>query len=226
MSVRLKALSLFIGLYVGSVAVLSFFSLLAIRSTLHQYVLNYMEYQVEPLVEFYQNYYKNPNHYAPMLAEEVISREIASLLIKRGKLVGVEGFLEGEVPSLQDEEIKKMLSARRGIGKEYAFMVKRVGDYQLVLLGKLESIKKVERRILLFAGGLVLLVCLPVSLFAFFLINRLLRPLSYLREISESISRGELNVEIKRSGRKDEFGMLEEAYGNMVEKLKGIILWQ
>ncbi|MCS7171611.1 MAG: HAMP domain-containing histidine kinase, partial [Aquificaceae bacterium] len=27
-------------------------------------------------------------------------------------------------------------------------------------------------------------------------------------------------------GRRDEFGLLEEAYANMVEKLKGIILWQ
>ncbi|MCS6998610.1 MAG: HAMP domain-containing sensor histidine kinase [Aquificaceae bacterium] len=227
MSVRVKAILLFFSLYIGSVLLLSLFSLLVVRTTLHQHVLNYMEYQVEPLMEFYRNYYRNPDYYARSLAEDVVSREIASLLLdKRGKVVSVEGFLEGEVPQMGEREIRNMLRTRKGIGEKYAYMVKKVGDYNLILLGKLESIKRVERRILFFSLLLVLLISAPASTLAFLLLSRLLKPLSYLREISEAISRGELDIEIKRSGRGDEFGLLEEAYSNMVEKLKGIILWQ
>ncbi|MCX8164304.1 MAG: HAMP domain-containing histidine kinase [Aquificaceae bacterium] len=227
MSVRLKALLLFFSLYIGSVFLLSVFSLMVIRTTLYQYVLNYVDYQVNPLMEFYNNYYKNPNQYALLLSEDVVSREIASILLdKKGNVVNIESFLEGEIPHMEEDEIKKVLKLRRGIGERYAFIVKRVGDYDLILLGKLDSIKRVEGRILLFTGILVLLISAPASVLAFLLINRLLKPLSYLRYISESLSRGELDIEIERSGRRDEFGLLEEAYANMVEKLKGIILWQ
>ncbi|MCS7171198.1 MAG: HAMP domain-containing protein, partial [Aquificaceae bacterium] len=227
MSVRFKALLLFFSLYMGSVFLLSVFSLIVIRTTLYQYVLNYVDYQVNPLMEFYNNYYKNPNQYALLLSEDVVSREIASMLLdKKGNVINIESFLEGEIPHMEEDEIRKVLKLRRGIGERYAFIVKRVGDYDLILLGKLDSIKRVEGRILLFTGILVLLISAPASVLAFLLINRLLKPLSYLRYISESLSRGELDIEIERGGRRDEFGLLEEAYANMVEKLKGIILWQ
>ncbi|MDW8066325.1 MAG: HAMP domain-containing sensor histidine kinase [Aquificaceae bacterium] len=227
MSVRIKVLFLFFGLYMGSVLFFSLFSLLLIRSTLHQYVINYMDYQVKPLIEFYGNYYKNPDYYAKLLAEDVVSRDVASILIdKGGRVVKFEGFLEGEVPQMDASRIVKMVRAKRGVDKDYAFTVKKVGDYQLLLLGKLDSIKKVEKRVLFFTLGLVFVVSIPASLLAFLLINRLFEPLSYLRDVSERISRGELDINIRKSGRKDEFGLLEEAFANMVEKLKGIILWQ
>lgn len=169
MSVRVKALLLFFSLYIGSVLLLSLFSLLVVRATLHQHVLNYMEYQVEPLMEFYKNYYRNPNHYARSLAEDVVSREIASLLLdRRGKVVSVEGFLEGEVPEIGEKEIKNMLRRRKGIDEKYAYMVKKVGDYNLILLGKLESLKRVERRILFFTLFLVLLISAPPQSLPFF----------------------------------------------------------
>ncbi|MCS6875725.1 MAG: HAMP domain-containing sensor histidine kinase [Aquificaceae bacterium] len=227
MSVRLKALLLFFSLYISSVFLLSLFSVLVVRTTLHQHMLNYVEYQVEPLIDFYQNYYKNPNQYAHLLAEDVVSREITSILLdKKGRVISVESFLEGELPMLERDEIEKMLTLKRGIGEDYAFILKRVGDYQILLLGKLDRIKQVERRILTFTLVLLFLISIPASALAFFLINKLLEPLSYLREISESISKGELDIDVKRSGRRDEFGLLEEAYANMVDKLKGIILWQ
>ncbi len=227
MSVRFKAIMLFLVLYLGSVALLSFFSLVVVRSTLYRYILHYMEYQVDPLLEFYRTYYKNPDYYAKLLSEDVVSREIASILVnKRGKVVHRESFLEGELPQIDQEDIKLMLESRKGIARNYAFMVKEVGDYHLILLGKLDSIRSVERRILMFSVLLFLFISLPASLLAFYLINRLLKPLAYLTEVSRLLSRGELDVEIRRSGGKDEFGLLEEAYANMVERLKSIILWQ
>ncbi len=227
MSVRLKALILFFSLYIGSVLLLSSFSLLIIRKTLYEYTLSYMEYQIKPLIDFYRRYYKNPDFYAKLLAEDVVSREIASILVdEKGKVVNRESFLEGNMPEVEEEEIKLMLKERKGIGREYAFIVKEVGHYKLIVLGKLEGIRKIEQRILIFTGALVLLISLFSSLLAVFLIKRLLEPLSYLREISELISKGQLDIEIRVSGRRDEFGLLEEAYANMVGRLKGIILWQ
>jgi len=227
MSVRLKALILFFSLYIGSVFLLSFLSLLLIRSSLYEYTLNYMEYQVNPLIDFYKKYYKNPNFYAKLLSEDVVSREIASILVdEKGRVVNKESFLEGNMPEVEEGEIRQMLKEKKGVGKKYAFIVKDVGHYKLIILGKLEGIRKIERRILIFTGILVLFISLPASLLAVFLIKRLLEPLSYLREISELISKGQLDIEIKVSGRRDEFGLLEEAYANMVERLKSIILWQ
>ncbi len=227
MSVRFKALLLFFSLYLGSVALLSFFSLMLVRSTLHKYILHYMEYQVNPLLDFYRNYYKNPNYYAKLLAEDVVSREIASILLdEKGRVVKRESFLEGEMPKVEPKDIQDIIRSKKGIGKDYAFMVKKVGDYHLILLGKLDSIREVERQIILFTALLLLLISLPASLLAFYFINLLLKPLAYLTEVSRRLSRGELEVEIKKSGRKDEFGLLEEAYASMVERLKSIILWQ
>ncbi|MFN3976656.1 MAG: sensor histidine kinase [Aquificaceae bacterium] len=227
MSVRLKALILFFSLYVSSVFLLSFLSLLVIRSSLYEYTLNYMEYQVNPLIDFYKKYYKNPDFYAKLLAEDIVSREITSILVNNeGKVINKESFLEGDMPEVEEEEIRQMLKGKKGVGRKYAFIVKEVGHYELIILGKLEGIRKIEKRILLFTGVLVLLISLPASLLAVFLIKRLLEPLSYLREISELIYKGQLDIEIRVSGRKDEFGLLEEAYANMVDRLKSIILWQ
>ncbi|MFN4318885.1 MAG: sensor histidine kinase [Aquificaceae bacterium] len=227
MSVRLKALILFFSLYVSSVFLLSFLSLLVIRSSLYEYTLNYMEYQVNPLIDFYKKYYKNPDFYAKLLAEDIVSWEITSILVNNeGKVINKESFLEGDMPEVEEKEIRQMLKGKKGVGKEYAFIVKEVGHYELIILGKLEGIRKIEKRILLFTGVLVLLISLPASLLAVFLIKRLLEPLSYLREISELIYKGQLDIEIRVSGRKDEFGLLEEAYANMVDRLKSIILWQ
>lgn len=227
MSVRLKALLLFFSLYLGSVALLSFFSLMVIRSTLYSYILNYMEYQVDPLIDFYKNYYKNPDYYAKLLSEDVVSREIASILVdEKGKVVNKESFLEGEMPDVNKKEIESMLKSKKGIGKKYAFIVKKIGSHHLILLGKLDSIRDVEKRILLFTALLLFVISLPASFLAIYFINKLLKPLSHLTEVSRELSRGELDVDIKRSGSRDEFGLLEEAYASMVERLKGIILWQ
>ncbi len=227
MSVRVKAILLFLSLYLGSVALLSFFSLMVIRSTLYKYTLNYMEYQVNPLLDFYKNYYKNPNYYAKLLAEDVVSRDIASILVdERGRVIKRESFLEGEIPEVELKYIRDIIKSERGIGKDYAFIVKKVGDYRLILLGKLDSIRKVERHIILFTAFLLVVISLPASLLAFYSINLLLKPLAYLTKVSRRLSKGELDVEIRKSGSKDEFGLLEEAYANMVERLKSIILWQ
>ncbi len=227
MSVRVKAILLFLSLYLGSVALLSFFSLMVIRSTLYKYTLNYMEYQVNPLLDFYKNYYKNPNYYAKLLAEDVVSREIASILVdEKGKVVKRESFLDGEMPEVKVQDIQNMIKVQKGIGNDYAFMVKRVGDYHLILLGKLDSIRDVERQIIFFTALVLVAVSLPASLLAFYFINLLLKPLVYLTEVSRRLSRGELDVEIRKSDSKDEFGLLEEAYASMVERLKSIILWQ
>lgn len=227
MSVRLKALLLFFSLYLGSVVLLSFFSLMVVRSTLYTYMLHYMEYQVNPLLDFYKNYYKNPNYYAKLLAEDVVSRDIASILVdERGRVIKRESFLEGEMPEVELKYIRDIIKSERGIGKNYAFIVKKVGDYRLILLGKLDSIRDVERQIILFTAFLLIVISLPASLLAFYSINLLLKPLAYLTEVSRRLSRGELDVEIRKSGSKDEFGLLEEAYASMVERLKSIILWQ
>ncbi len=227
MSVRVKAILLFLSLYLGSVALLSFFSLMVIRSTLYKYTLHYMEYQVNPLLDFYKNYYKNPNYYAKLLAEDVVSREIASILVdEKGKVVKRESFLDGEMPEVKVQDIQNMIKVQKGIGNDYAFMVKRVGDYHLILLGKLDSIRDVERQIIFFTALVLVAVSLPASLLAFYFINLLLKPLAYLTEVSRRLSRGELDVEIRKSDSKDEFGLLEEAYASMVERLKSIILWQ
>ncbi|MFN7064871.1 MAG: sensor histidine kinase [Aquificaceae bacterium] len=227
MPVRVKVFLLFLGFYIGSVFLISLFSLLAVRYTLYGYALSYMEYQVDPLIEFYKSYYKNPHYYARLLSEEVVSREIASILIdEEGKVVNREGFLEGEVPQIEGVELKRMMESRRSIYKDYAYVVKDIEDYKLILLGKLDRIKRVERQVLMFTGLLVLIISLPASLSAVFLFSKLLKPLSYLREVSEAISRGRFDIEIKVGGRRDEFGLLEEAYSKMVEGLKGIILWQ
>ncbi len=227
MSVRLKALLLFFSLYLGSVALLSFFSLMVVRSALYKYTLHYMEYQVNPLIDFYKNYYKNPNYYAKLLAEDVVSREITGVLVdERGRIVRKENFLEGEMPEVSSQDIQGMIKSKRGIGNNYAFMVKKVGDYHLILLGKLDRIRNVERQIIFFTALILVVVSLPVSLLAFYFINQLLKPLAYLTEVSRRLSKGELDLEIRKSGSKDEFGLLEEAYASMVERLKSIILWQ
>ncbi len=227
MSIRLKILLLFLSLYVGSLLIFTLFVLLTVRYTLYDYTLNYMQYQVEPLMDFYKTYYKNPNYYARLLAEDAVSRDMAVLLIdKRGRLVSVESFLEGDMPEVKEEDIKKMLSSKRGVGERYAYLVKQVGDFKLIFLGKLDRVSLVERRIIFFVSLLSIALTVASSLMAVFLVRKLLSPLSHLTELSRRISKGELDVKVEKSGRRDEFGLLEEAYADMVERLKGIILWQ
>ncbi len=227
MSVKTKAIFLFFGLYIGSFFLLLIFSLIVIRSTLKEYILNYMEYQVNPIIEFYRDHYKNPHHYAKLLSEEVVSREIASILInEKGKIVHKEGFLDGELPEIKETDISFMTKIGKGIHKDYAFVVKNIDSYKLLLLGKLDRIEEVERRILFFTITLMLFISMPASLLMLFLLNNLLKPLSYLRDLSEAISKGNFHMEVKVSGRKDEFGLLEEAYANMIERLRGTIFWQ
>lgn len=114
MSVKTKALFLFFGLYISSVFLLSIFSLIVIRTTLNEYILNYIEYQVNPIIEFYEDHYKNPHYYAKLLSEEVVSREIASVLInQKGKVLHKEGFLDGEGPEIKEEDLKYMIKAKK-----------------------------------------------------------------------------------------------------------------
>lgn len=227
MSIRVKLLSLFLGIYVGGILLITLFSLLSIRSLLHDYLLDYMDYQVRPLLDFYHSYYKNPDYYAPLLTEDVVSRDIASFLLdSMGRVLKRESFLEGEFPKLEEDELKKVIGTKRGILRDYAYIVKSVGGYKLLLVGKLDRIREVERRIAFFTVGLVLFILFPSSLLATAYIKKLLSPLNYLTDVSRRISKGEISLEVKRSERKDEFGLLEEAYANMLGRLRDIILWQ
>lgn len=73
-------------------------------------------------------------------------------------------------------------------------MVKEIEDYKILLLGKLDRIEKVEKRILSFTITLVLFISVPASLLMLFLLSNLLKPLSYLRNISEDISKENFDV--------------------------------
>ncbi|MFN3598321.1 MAG: ATP-binding protein [Aquificaceae bacterium] len=227
MSIKVKVFLLFLCLYLVSVFLISFFGIFIIRHTLYEYAIDYVEYQINPVIDFYKSYYKNPHHYTKLLSEEAVSREITNILLnKKGKVINRESFLDGELPDIKEEDIKHILKSNKGIYKEYAYVVKDIGDYKLILVGKLDRIEKVERYIFMFSGILVVVISIPASMLAVFLFGRLLKPLDYLRRVSEALSGGNFDVEIKPSGRKDEFGLLEKAYANMVERLRGIILWQ
>ncbi|MFN3946918.1 MAG: ATP-binding protein [Aquificaceae bacterium] len=227
MSIRVKVFLLFLGLYLVSVFLIFFFGLLIIRDVLYEYAIDYVDYQVNPVIDFYKSYYKNPHHYTKLLSEEAVSREIANLLLnEEGKVINRESFLEGELPDIEEKDIKHLLKSKKGIYKNYAYVVKDIEDYKIIFLGKLDKIEKVEKSIVVFTGVLVSVVSFPAAFLAAILFGRLLKPLDYLRRVSESLSKGNFEIEIKPSGRRDEFGLLEEAYAKMVERLRGIILWQ
>lgn len=227
MSVRFKILFLFLGLYGVFAIALTSSSILVVRELLQRSTIEYIDYQVAPILDFYKTYYKNPHHYMPMLVEDVVSRDLACFLFDRkGNLIKAEGFLEGETPTFDQPFFLEALKRKSGVIGNYAYRVKEIEGYKLLLIAKLERVRQVERKIIYFIVAFTVLLFPPLVLVSLFLTNNLLKPLYYLTHISQRISSGEIGLDIKRSGRKDEFGLLENAYYNMVNSLRETIMWQ
>jgi len=203
------------------------FSILVVRETLQESTIEYIDYQTAPILEFYKTYYKNPHHYIRMLAEDVVSRDLACFLFnKKGDLIKVEEFLQGETPSFDRVFFFEALKRKKGVVGDYAYRVVEISDYKLLLIAKLDSVRQVEKRIMRFIVGFAVFLSLPLVLISYLLANNLLKPLFYLTSISQRISAGEMDIEIKKSNRKDEFGLLENAYYNMFKSLRETIMWQ
>ncbi|GBC88378.1 putative sensor histidine kinase TcrY [bacterium HR13] len=227
MSVKLKLLLFFLSAYVVSMLSITLFTLATVSELLLNYTYDYMEYQIKPAVEFYKNLHANPARYIDLLASDVVSREMASIVIdKEGKVKHKEPFLDGEDPQITPEDIRFFLQNRKGILKEYTFIVKNIGDYKLVLLGKMEKIEGIQRTLVIFITLFTSFISLLIALVLMIFIRRMLRPLGYLTSISREVYRGNMNVHVEKSSSKDEFGVLQNAYRDMLIKLQKTFDWQ
>lgn len=227
MSVRLKFLIFFVGAYLVSMLSITLFTIATVRELLLNYTYDYMDYQIKPAVEFYKNLHTNPSKYINLLASDVVSREIASVVVdKKGKILHREPFLDGEDPHLTQDDVMFLLTNKKGLLHDYAFIVKDIGDYKLILLGKMEKIEGIQRRLLFFMTSFSLVISLMITLLLMIFIKHLLKPLGYLTEISREVYRGNINVQIEKSNSTDEFGVLQNAYRDMIEKLQKTFDWQ
>ncbi len=227
MPVKLKFIVFFLSAYLVSMISITLFTLATVRELLLNYIYDYMDYQIKPAIEFYRNLHTNPSKYINLLASDVVSREIASVAVdKKGRILHKEPFLDGEDLNLTQDDIAFILSNKKGLLDDYAFIVKDIGDYKLILLGKMEKIEAIQRKLLGFMTFFSLLISLIITLILMIFIKRMLKPLGYLTEISREIYRGNINVHIERSTSTDEFGVLQNAYRDMIEKLQKTFDWQ
>lgn len=80
---------------------ITLFTIATVRELLLNYTYDYMDYQIKPAIEFYKNLHANPSKYINLLASDVVSREIASVVVdKKGRILHKEPFLDGEDPPL------------------------------------------------------------------------------------------------------------------------------
>lgn len=227
MSVKFKLLLFFVSAYVISMLSVALFTLTAVKELLLNYTYDYMEYQIKPAIEFYKNLHANPSRYINLLASDVVSRDIASLVIdKKGNIKHKESFLDGEDPQITPEDIKFFLNNKKGVLYEYTFIVKDLGDYKLVLLGKMERIESIQKKLVTFITLFTLFISLLIALPLMIFIRRMLKPLGYLTSISMEVYRGNMGVKVEKSDSKDEFGVLQNAYRDMLGKLQKTFDWQ
>ncbi|MGC8853151.1 MAG: sensor histidine kinase, partial [Hydrogenobacter sp.] len=159
MPVKLKFIVFFLSAYLVSMISITLFTLATVRELLLNYIYDYMDYQIKPAIEFYRNLHTNPSKYINLLASDVVSREIASVAVdKNGRILHKEPFLDGEDLNLTQDDIAFILNNKKGLLDDYAFIVKDIGDYKLILLGKMEKIEAIQRKLLGFMTFFSLLI--------------------------------------------------------------------
>ena len=227
MPLRIKLPLFFVVVYLLSMVSLTLFTLAVVKELLINYTYEYMEYQLKPALEFYKNLHKEPSSYISSLASDVVSRDVASIVVdEKVRIIHKEPFLDEEELNISEKDLELLLKSEKGVWNEYAFVVKKMGDYRLILLGKLEKIEDIQRKLVLFVVVFTLLISvLIVFVFTLFTV-RMLRPLEYLTYISREIYKGNMDVRIDRAESKDEFGVLQRAYADMIEKLRKTFNWQ
>ncbi len=227
MSIKLKLLLFFLGAYTFSVLSVAFFTLAAVKELLLNYTYDYMYYQVKPTIEFYKSIHAYPPRYIKLLASDVVSREMASLVLnKKGNIIHKEPFIDGESLDLTEEDMRLFMQSRKGIIDGLAFLVIDIGDYKLVLLEKMEKVLRIEKKLLIFVTAFTLFISLLTSLMLTFFVKRMLWPLSYLTDVSREVYKGNMDIKVEKSKGSDELAVLQNAYGDMLEKLKGTFQWQ
>ncbi|MFN3813024.1 MAG: sensor histidine kinase [Aquificaceae bacterium] len=227
MSIKLKLLLFFLGAYALSVLSVAIFTFTAVKELLLNYMYDYMYYQVKPTIEFYKSIYVYPPRYIKLLASDVVSREMASLVLnKKGNLIYKEPFMEGEGLNLTEDNMRLLIQNRKGIINNLAFLVIDVGDYKLILLEKMDKVLGIERKLLTFLTAFTLFISLLTSLILTFFVKRMLWPLSYLTDVSREVYRGNMDIKVEKGKGSDELAVLQNAYGEMLEKLRRTFQWQ
>lgn len=133
-------------------------------------------------------------------------RDEVFALIENGRIAEAQKMGTGD-QSVLFEEIRVLLKALTDKG---------ANDTKLQIS---ENFKQSEASVILFA--VMTLISLLVCLFSIQFMNRLVaKPLVKISEIASEIASGDLSIQLNNDSRKDEVGILNRAFYNMVTRLR------
>jgi methyl-accepting chemotaxis protein len=157
--------------------------------------------------------------------KKVLNVDLAIADTKNGKLIGTSlKGLEGKLGVPADGLTQIDTGERKFYAKHYplTFQGQSIADTALVILteaSRLTTLRMAILRNLIIAG---LVVLLTVSIRAFMVTTKLLRPLGSLAADMARVANGDLTVQAAAEG-SAEIGMLTRAMNSMVADLRGIV---
>ncbi len=228
MMLRTRLLLFFLLVYLISLLALTLSTVYLTRRALISYLHEYMEDYMLPIVEFYSKAYDNPHYYVKLLAEDLASEDRAVVVMddKKSKVVYRTEFIDGEETPRMEELLRGLRGARKGVVEHYAFVSKRVGDYRVYLLMKLDKVEGIKKDVIKVAVLSFVGLSVVSSLLLVLFLKRVLKPVEYLSQVSLRVYHGDMELSVERTHRRDELGILQNLYADMLEKLKSTMAWQ
>lgn len=226
MNLKVKLVAYLIGINAISVLLIAIFTNIIVSKFLVAQFEEHIKRHALPFIEFYKTSYKNPSFYASLLAEDVVTQEIASAVFdKEQRLIALSPNIEGNI-KLPKENILKRIKNNTIREGEYLYVGIEFDGYTLLLIGSLSKIDKVQKEIFIYSLMMIASVAVIFSSLSALLVERLLEPLGVLTRASKAIATGNIHVSVEKTDRKDELGLLQNSFSAMLSSLKGIIQWQ
>ncbi|MEN3033751.1 MAG: HAMP domain-containing sensor histidine kinase [Aquificaceae bacterium] len=226
MTLKLKLVTYLIGINTLSVLLIAIFTNIIVSRFLTAQFEEHIRRHALPFVEFYRDSYKNPSFYASLLAEDVVTREIASAVFdKEGKLIALSPSIEGYIKLPKDNFFARLKNGSLK-DKDSIYVSIEFDGYILLLIGNLSRIKKIQNEIFVYSLMMIASVAVIFSSLSALLVERLLEPLNVLTRASRAIATGNIDISVDKTERDDELGLLQNSFSAMLNSLKGIIQWQ
>ncbi len=226
---RLKLIILFSSLIIFSMGMVAISTSFFLHKILISYMYTYLNNQSKPVIDFYAIYSNDLTKEAKDMVDDITAENITGAVLSLdGKLIAVGSFEDSEKPiPITNSILKMFLTKPEGIfkenGEDYTYVVKKTKDVYFVIIGRLREINKVIKRFVMILGLLTIsMVILSVGII-YTILNKILKQLEDITEISEQIYQGNTNIQIRDVDSKDEFGIMFRAFKNMVQKLNNTI---
>ncbi|SHK29298.1 sensor histidine kinase [Thermocrinis minervae] len=221
MTVKLKILIIFLGVYLFSNVITTVFLVLAIRTVLVGHAIDYIDGYVSPILDVYRKHYKDPKIYIRGLAEALASERLSVIVLnKKNKILYIYSFSNYDEERLPLLDVENVIKEKHGVINDYIFITKTVGNYKLIFLNKIDEIKQIQKKLIFFTLALSSVVSILTSLIIVFLVRSAFKPLTYLTDKLREVYKGNMDVNIKKQNAKDEFSILINTFADMLEKLK------